>query len=227
MLDVHPPHKAIHNVYEILIHLVTITLGLLIATQIEGCMEWRNHVHLAEEARTSLHNEIAHNLDDLKAALPTVKAWRNEVDHDLEAMSRIQNHPNDPAAQKASVALNFHSMTMRDTAWKTAEATGALAYMPYDEAQRYAEIYNDQSEMEEIEKKPEEDVAVMLGMVEQFNWNDKTKITAEQASEMAGKLGTMKMHLVTGQLLLERSIEASSAFLEGRQPRENFEDNFK
>jgi hypothetical protein len=56
-------------------------------------------------------------------------------------MQRIQSHPEDPAAQHASVALNFHSMTLRDTAWKTAEATGALAWMPYDEAQRYAEIY--------------------------------------------------------------------------------------
>jgi hypothetical protein len=26
-------------------------VGLLIATQIESCVEWRHHVHLAEEAR--------------------------------------------------------------------------------------------------------------------------------------------------------------------------------
>jgi hypothetical protein len=74
MLDVHAPHKALHNVYEILLHLFTITLGLLIATQIEACMEWRGHVHLAAEARTSLRAAIAHNLEDLKGEVPVEMA---------------------------------------------------------------------------------------------------------------------------------------------------------
>jgi hypothetical protein len=37
MLDVHAPHKPMHQFKEILIHLLTITIGLLIATQIELC----------------------------------------------------------------------------------------------------------------------------------------------------------------------------------------------
>jgi glycerol-3-phosphate dehydrogenase len=49
MLDVHLPHKGIHGFWEFFIHLFTITVGLLIATQIESCMEWRHHVHVAEE----------------------------------------------------------------------------------------------------------------------------------------------------------------------------------
>jgi hypothetical protein len=85
----------------------------------------------------------------------------------------------------------------------------------------------DQAELEAAHKAPQEDVATMLGMIEQFNWSDKTRITAEQASQMAGKLGTMKMHMVTGQLLLERSTEACSAILEGLQPKEDFEEHFK
>lgn len=207
-------------------HLFIITLGLLIATQIEACQEWRSHVHLAAEARSSLRAEIDRNLGDLKDAEREIKSWRAEVDHNLGAMQRIQDHPRDPSAQHTSLSLNFHDITLRDTAWRTAEATGALAYMPYDEAQRYAEIYKDQAQLLAAQDKPEADVATMLAMITRFNWNDQSRITEEQASEMAGKLEEMKFHLVTNDLMLQKCIEANAAFLEGRKPKENFAEHF-
>src|ERR1700691_2590452 len=163
MLDVHAPHKPLRGISEILIHLITITLGLLIATQIEGCMEWRRHVHLAAEARDSLRSEIQRNLEDMQGAQPGLKAWQSEIDHDLAAMQRIQDHPDDPDAQKASIALNFHAMGLRDTAWKTSQNTGALAYMPYAEAERYAEIYQDQSRFLDREQNTEKTAAATVG----------------------------------------------------------------
>lgn len=226
MLDVHAPHKPITEIKEVLVHLFVITLGLLIATQIEACQEWRGHVHLAAEARASLRAEIEHNLADLKDARGGLKAWRTTIDTDFERMQRIQAHPDDRKAQHTSLALDFHSIDLRDTAWQTAQATGALAYMPYDEAQRYAEIYKDQSQLLADQQQPEQDVAVMLGMIARFGWSDTTRITREQASEMAGKLGEMRLHLLTGHLLLERAIEADDAFLNNRKPRENFEEHF-
>jgi len=75
MLDVHAPHSPLHGTKEFFFHLFTITVGLLIATQIESCVEWRHHVHLAEEARASLRVEIQKNFDDLKAAEPGLQSW--------------------------------------------------------------------------------------------------------------------------------------------------------
>src|SRR5579863_1359782 len=99
MLDVHAPHSKLHSSKEFFIHLFTITIGLLIATQIEACVEWRHHVHLAEEARESLRVEIQQNLEDLKAALPALDAWRKEIADDLKVVQNIEAHPNEPAAQ--------------------------------------------------------------------------------------------------------------------------------
>ena len=70
------------------------------------------------------------------------------------------------------------------------------------------------------------ELAAMLGLIDRFHWNNTTKITEEQASEMAGKLGEMKMHLVTGDLLLQETVEASDAFLHNRKPREDFEEHW-
>jgi hypothetical protein len=227
MLDVHAPHGKIHGYGEFFVHIFTITVGLLIATQIESCMEWRHHVHLAEDARTSLHWEILRNLADMKDAQSGQTKWRQEVGDDLKALSRIQDHPNDPDAQHAKLAFNFHSIDLRDTAWRTAQTTGALAYMPYEEAQRYSEIYRSQDQFLATQEKPRDDVAYLIGLLTRFNWNDKSKITVDQAGQMAERLGQMKLHIVTGDLLLKKSIEKADAFLQNRPAREDFTENIK
>ena len=223
MLEVHAPHKPIHGFWEFLLHLFTISVGLLIATQIESCVEWRHHVHLAEKARTEMRAEIEGNLRDLKNAQHGLKVWQEAIDTDLKAMQRIQEHPNDLKAQHASLTVNYSSISLTDTAWRTAQSTGALAYMPYEEAERYSSIYQAQSALLAYEEKPAEDVAGILGLISRYGVHSSqtSKITVEQASALAEKFGQMRMHLLTGDLLLQQNIEASEAFLQNRQARTN------
>ena len=54
MLDVHAPHDKMHGFKDFLLHLATITIGLLIALSLEGCVEWRHHRHLVQEAEEGL-----------------------------------------------------------------------------------------------------------------------------------------------------------------------------
>jgi hypothetical protein len=222
MLDIHLPHTSIRGFSEFLIHLFTITVGLLIAVQIESFVEWRHHLHLAEEARASLRKEIEHNLQDFKKMQPGLKAWEAQTDSDLAAMQRIQDHPNDPKAQHATLTLTFSIINMPDTAWKTAQATGALAYMPYEEAERYSSIYQTQSQLLALQYKPMEEVAAINGLIAKFHWHDAGKITAEQASAIAEILGQTKLYLSNGESMLQACIEQNQAFLENRKPRSNF-----
>ena len=221
MLDVHLPHK-LHGFWEFLLHLFTITVGLLIATQIESCVEWRHHVHLAEEARTALRTEIGKNLDDYKQMRPGLKMWRKEIDADLEALRHIQEHPDDPKAQHASITISFSSVSMDNTAWQTAQSTGALAYMPYEEAERYSDIYQAQAALLSLQGKPMEEVAAANGLIEKFRWHNSSRITAEQASQMAEILGQMRQYLSVGDSLLQACIELNQAFLDHRQPQKSF-----
>jgi hypothetical protein len=229
MLDVHLPHKGIHGFREFFIHLFTITMGLLIATQIESCMEWRHHVHVAEEARQSLRAEIQSNLNDLKQMLPGLKKWREQVDTDLALMERIQEHPEDRKNHHAAFAISFSAVSLPDTAWRTAQSTGALAYMPYEEAQRYTAIYQAQAALMAIEDKPLEDVAAINGLLGKYNSlsSHGSKITKAQASALAEKLGAMRLHLSVGSGLLQGDIELSEAFLANREPRHNFGEPLK
>lgn len=224
MLDVHLPHKKLHGLKEFLVHIFTITVGLLIATQIESCVEWRHHVHLAEEARAELRTEIEKNLQDMKQVQPALKQWRKQIDDNLKAMQRIQDHPKDPKAQEAKLSVNFSTMSFSDTAWRTAQATGALGYMPYDEAERYSEIYQCESSLVTLEEKPMQNTAEVLGLIDKFGFRGtiSKKITVEQADALAEKFGQMRLHLLAGDLVFQECIEHSQAFLENRKSKENF-----
>jgi hypothetical protein len=225
MLDIHLPRK-IHGFGEFLLHLFTITVGLLIAVQIESCVEWRHHLHLAEEARVALRAEIEHNLEQLKGVQPGLKVWREQIDADLKMMQRIQDNPNDSMAQHASLTVNSSGISFPDTAWRTAQSTGALAYMPYEEAERYSSIYQAQAALLALEEKPREDVVEIVGLIDKYRFHSgpSSKITAEQAGALAEKFGQMRMHLADGDTLLQVAIELDEAYLENRKPRSNFSE---
>jgi len=221
MLDVHAPHKSLHGFWDFFIHLFTISVGLLIATQIESCVERQHHAHLAEEARQELRTEIAANVKDLRQLQPGLKQWRAQIAAALAAMQRIEDHPNDPKAQHAALTINASGITLDDTAWRTAQSTGALAYMPYEEAEHYAGIYQAQEKLLAFQDKPLEDVAGIMGLTAKYQ---HSKMTREQASNLAEKLGQMELHLSYGDTLLQSAVDHGQAFLEHREPKHEFSE---
>jgi hypothetical protein len=232
MLDVHAPHKRIRSVGEFFLHLFTISVGLLIATQIESCVEWRTHLHIAAEAREALHKEITDNLKKLRDAQPKQKRWKAYVNDSVVALQRVIDHPNDPAAQPHSIAVGCVTAgdSLVHTAWKTAQSTGALNYMPYEEASAYVSIYQAEDRLLASELLPCDDAAAIFGILSQshtdlekdWSFRKGSKITREEAAAIANKLGETRFHLAVSGLDLEESLEFNAAFVEGRKPRSNF-----
>lgn len=222
MLDVHLPHKSLHGFREFFLHLFTITVGLLIATQIESFVEWRHHVHLAEEARASLRKEIASNVKYLQMGQTGLKQWQTETQANLAILERMEDQPKDSKGQPVSLMANATITGAFDTAWKTAQSTGALAYMPYEEAQRYSLIYMALASLKETQGKPLEDMTAISGLAAKFHMQagDTTivakQLTADQASALAEKYGQLDQHLGYASLTLNICIETSQAFLQNR-----------
>ena len=57
VLDVHPPHTAVHGWRDFLLHILTITIGLLIALALEGAVTAIDHHRLVREARENIRRE--------------------------------------------------------------------------------------------------------------------------------------------------------------------------
>ena len=198
MLDVHAPHEAVHGWRDFLLHLFTITIGLLIALSLEGCVEWQHHRHLVHEAEAGLHVEIKGNADRLKGIQDDIHKQQANLRHDVEVLkSVIATHA---LPKHGEMEIAFHISGFEDVSWKTAQTTGALSYMAYPEAQKYADIYDLQSEVYVAEKQAARDAILSLGPFVTSTGKDEVPST-EDAKSVIDHIGVLQ-----GQLLLVDSL---------------------
>ena len=144
MLDVHPPHAAVHGWRDFAVHLLTITAGLLIALGLEAAVEAAHHHELAARARENIEQEITRNVVRARDNIASVQMAIADTDGNLAA-ARLHLSTKDPAGH---VHVHASWMTFDEAAWLTARESGALAHMPLEEVQRYAGVYSRQQALE-------------------------------------------------------------------------------
>ena len=138
MLDVHPPHEKMHGFKDFLLHLLTITIGLLIALGLEGCVEHWKQGELKKDADTKLRQEIRDNAKEIASfhnANALEQANLKRIADFLSARKKNQSY------DSRQIRLDFTVGDLQSASWKTAAATGALGFMEYDQVQRYAAVY--------------------------------------------------------------------------------------
>lgn len=201
MLDVHPPHEPIHGWRDFLLHLATITIGLLIALSLEGCVEWQHHRHLVHDAEASLHAEIKSNAHGLKETATDIQKQQEILKHDVVVLNQIIKNHKTPKDEH--MEISFHISGFDDVSWKTAQSTGALSYMPYPVAQEFADIYNTQNELAIAQHQAARDA--ILSIAPFVNTSGKDSPPApQQAAAIIDRIGVLQ-----GQLLLLDSLVTS------------------
>ena len=134
-----PKPDAKYTVVDYVFSFITITAGVLIALLINGLVEWNAKRALVAEARATIAREITDNRKDLEATLVGMQGDLAKFDGAIQFASEML------AAKKTSVnELNLHLnlADLSSTSWRTAERTGALGHMDYDEVQRYSKLYD-------------------------------------------------------------------------------------
>jgi hypothetical protein len=198
VIDVHPPHEPIHGWRDFFLHLATITIGLLIALSLEGCVEWQHHRHLVHEAEAGLRAEIQSNESGLKSFLDDVHKQQSILKQDIAVLDQMINDPKAHPHQQMSI--NYRLVGFDDVSWKTAQNTGALAYMPYGRAQEYAGIYGLQDELDVAQRQGVRDAILGIGL---FLNADSTDPAAAKAQNQTRR---ERIEVVQGQLLLVESL---------------------
>jgi hypothetical protein len=216
VLDVHAPHHSIEGWRDFFVHLITISVGLLIAVGIEGCVELHREHKLVQEARETMREEIQHNSNEMKDALVKLDQQTSTMKKNIETLTRIQENPKDKEAQNASISADFSVVGLWDTAWKTAQTTGALGFMPYAEAQRYSNVYGSQQDFLNQQDKILEDEAQFIGLMAKTNFGHND-ITSEQASLALERFGVWQAHLTYVDLMAKVTAGTDQAFLEGKE----------
>jgi hypothetical protein len=193
VIEVHPPSEPVHGWRDFFIHLATITIGLLIALSLEGCVQFWHHRSLVHEAEESLQIEIKANAQELQGALDDVRKEQESLRQDIAVMRKIVANPKE--TNREDVTINFRIRTFANVSWKTAQSTGALSYMPYERAKEYSKIYSAQDEIDEAEHQAVRDTVLSIAPFVGLK-----KGEANPGGEEAIKI-TDRLEVLQGQLL--------------------------
>jgi hypothetical protein len=150
MLDVHPPEHGIHGVRDFFIHLLTITVGLLIALGLEQAAEAMHHRHQREHAEAAIRQEIRDNLEAVATAQTVLKREMGDL---IYVLNYADARLNDKPADASKINLGLSEGQLKDAAWRTAAASGVVAYMDYGTAETFAACYKEQEEFDLMQER--------------------------------------------------------------------------
>ena len=152
MLDVHPPHAPTHTWRDFLIHIATIVIGLLIAVGLEQTVEFFHHRHQVSEAREALRAERELNLHRFQLENEILHTNCGLLQTDADVYAFLRTHPHAPrAAWPGEINLNGALVTYNNSAWKTAQQSGVLTYMPPIEVKRLDELYQRLDQINDVQ----------------------------------------------------------------------------
>jgi hypothetical protein len=118
---------------------ITITAGVLIALLINGLVEWNANRNLVRDARANIALELAANKKEVDMLIASTPDRLKQIDAALSlANGLLAAQPNNVR----SLHLNFTLAELSSAAWRTAERTGALSHMEYQEVQRFSALYD-------------------------------------------------------------------------------------
>ena len=138
MIEVHAPHERINGFRDFLLHLLTITIGLLIALGLEAFATHIEHNHLRDEAEGTLKRELADNRKDVASTMA-------QIARDKENLVAADKYLK-MQSPKGSLTLQFNMSTLNNASWSTASATGALSFMDYLRVEQFANAYQRQAD---------------------------------------------------------------------------------
>lgn len=138
-VEIHAPHGPINSYKEFLVHLGTITAGVLIALSLEGVMEWNHYRILVREAKENIRREIEDNLKDIDTVLAKSGERKQRTDTALRFVDELLRTKKTDVNE---LQLGFEGADLNNASWQTAERTGALAHMEYADVKRYSHLYN-------------------------------------------------------------------------------------
>jgi plasmid stability protein len=223
MLDVHLPHKKIDGAGEFFLHLFTITIGLLIAVGIEAAVERHQHRELAAEARETMTAEIRKNEDNVTDALKDIDREQQTVTQNLSELRKVQLDPKESTTGDVPLDISYNTTGLEDTGWRTAQATGALAFMPYAEAEKFSSIYLAEEVFLKGQSQLADDESHMLGIIQKFHIGHGP-LTKDAANAFAEQLGIWQGHLLNLKITARVLDEQQKAFLEGRAPQHHMSE---
>lgn len=139
MIDVHPPHQAIHTWKEYLLHMSTIVLGLLIAIGLEQSVEAIHRANERNELRESLKHETQKAIADARQTEQTENdplRWLSARSELVE--TALATHQPISALLPRKPHVTSSNLPV-DPVWSAAKSSGLLQLLTQEEVEVYSQ----------------------------------------------------------------------------------------
>jgi hypothetical protein len=208
-LDVPPPPARKYDLSDYLFQFIVITAGVLIALLLNGLVEWNDNRELVDQARATIRREVEANLKELEGLPENVKRSGGDLENALRfADDLIATGKSDVR----SLSLNFNLATLNASGWQSADRTGALGHMDYDEVQEYSELYTMQELFESQQRKAVDLVAAGSAFVSPAF--DPTKANRDDLSRFRQQVMLLQANLLVTEQLGQQLRKGYQEFLE-------------
>jgi len=152
---------------------------------LDGLLEWRHHRHLVHEAEANLAAEIRENQQENSKLMQDLHSSQQQLKELLALVHQLQQNRTTPLK---NTSFNWTLEELHATSWNTAGATGAIAYMDYDEVKRYTRLYDLQQQFVTVQNRAFESVVEVYGLSTPLQ-RDMKKVTDLELSQAERVLG--------------------------------------
>jgi hypothetical protein len=141
-LEVHPPHGPIRSWKDFTLHLLTITIGLLIALALEAAVQSLHHRHMVKEARANLRREILENQRLYTQNLRSAQTELVQLEQNIEQLRELRAGK---TPEHFDLQWDFNWNGFVESAWMRARDIGAIGYMQPEVIEEYSGLYTQQT----------------------------------------------------------------------------------
>ncbi len=186
---------------------VTVTAGVLIALFIDGLVEQNHNRELVVAARGMLAREVADNLKELQGLPQSVAKSNGDIDNCLKLANDLLSKGKTDIHE---VRLGFDLPSLSDASWQSADRTGALGLMDYDEVRKYSELYTLQELFGTQQRKAVDLVATGSALIAPSF--DPTTANKQDVAKLREQLLLLQANLVVTEQLGAQLLEAYQKF---------------
>jgi hypothetical protein len=190
--------------------LITVTAGVLIALMIDGLVDWKSNRDLVADARAAIRREIADNLKELEGLPRVIDKANGQIDNALKFASDLISIGKTDLHE---VNVGFDLATVNESSWRSAERTGALAHMRYEEVKEYSELYAVQELFSTQQRQAVQLVADAIGIAV---GEDPTKASKEELLRFRDRLRALKANLFVINQMGSQLVESYRKFLQSK-----------
>jgi hypothetical protein len=173
MHEAHAPEHPFTSLKEFLFHILTISMGVLVALAADAGVERMHRHELVEETKSAFTSQI----DDNRK---TISAYNLATAQSDASLGRaIQLVDTDFLGAKHSLRAAPHEFLDLDTgSWEPAVATGAFNYMTIARVRKYSQIHTNELELNKLSHENEDVWLQMAEFNEEAGEADKSDIRA-------------------------------------------------